>query len=123
MFDKLKQMGALASLFQNKEKLKEAGERIREKAKLIRAVGEGGAGAVRITMDGRMHVLHVELTPALTAGMAADDRTRELAGSLIADAVIAAQQSAQASMREIIDREASDLGLSDLAGELGNLLT
>lgn len=122
MFDKFKQMGAIASLLQNKDKLREAGERIRAHAQDVRAVGESGGGAVRITVDGKMKVISVELTPALVAGMAADERTRELAGSLIADAVNAAQAQAQEAMRLAIDREASDLGLPDLAGQLGNLL-
>jgi DNA-binding protein YbaB len=122
MFDRFKQMGALASLLQNKDKLKEAGARIKEKAAEIRAIGEGGAGAVRVVVDGRMKVLSVELTHALATGMANDDRTRELAGSLIADAVNAAQASAQEMMRTIIEREAGELGLGELGDELGNLI-
>lgn len=122
MFDKFKQMGALASLFQNKDKLKEAGERIKDKAQEIRAVGEGGSGAVRVTVDGRMKVLTVEMTPALTAGMAADDATRALAGSLIADAVNAAQALAQEQMRTIIEREAEEMGLGEFGSEIGKFL-
>jgi nucleoid-associated protein EbfC len=122
MLDKFKQMGAMASLFQNKEKLREAGARIKEKAQDIRATGEGGAGAVRVTVDGRMKVLNVELAPTLAAGMAADDRTRDLAGSLIADAVNAAQASAQEMMRGIIEKEAGEMGLGELGSELGKLL-
>jgi nucleoid-associated protein EbfC len=122
MFDKFKQMGAMASLFQNKDKLREAGVRLKEKAQDIRATGEGGAGAVRVTVDGRMKVLSVELAPTLASGMAADERTRELAGSLIADAVNAAQARAQEMMQTVIEKEAGELGLGDLGSELGNLL-
>lgn len=122
MFDKFKQMGALAALFQNKDKLREAGERIRDKAREVRATGEGGGGAVRVTVNGSMKVLSVELGPALVAGMAADDNTREFAGSLIAEAINAAQESAQQSMRVIIHREAEEMGLGDFAGEFGKFL-
>src|SRR5690606_29115019 len=99
MFDKLKAMGAMASLLKDKERLKAAGERIKAAAAATRATGEGGGGAVRVTVDGRMRVLEVELQPALVNGMAADDRTRELAGSLIADACNNAMAAAQAKMK------------------------
>jgi nucleoid-associated protein EbfC len=122
MFDKFKQMGALTALFQNKEKLREAGDRIREKAGAIRVEGEGGGGAVRVIVDGRMKVLRVELTPALISGITADDRTRELAGAVIADAVNAAQERAQGAMREVIEHEAGEMGLGDLGSEFGKLL-
>src|SRR5690349_16160820 len=80
MFDKLKAMGAVASLLKDKDKLREIGARIKQRAEETRAAGEGGGGAVRVTVNGQMRVLEVELTPALVAGMAADERTRQLAG-------------------------------------------
>src|SRR4051812_40254634 len=106
MFDKLKTMGAVAALMKDKEKLKATGQRVKDKAESVRAIGEGGAGAVRVTVNGQMKVLQVELTPALVSGMAADDRTRELAGSLIAEAVNNASASAQMQMRTFLEREA-----------------
>ena len=44
MFDKLKQAAALADLMKNKDKLKDAGERVREKMERTQVIGEGGAG-------------------------------------------------------------------------------
>jgi DNA-binding protein YbaB len=123
MFDKLKSMSALAALMQNKDKLKAAGERIKSKSQEIRATGEGGGGAVRVTVSGQLKVLSVELQPALVAGMAADVRTRELAGNLIAEAVNNANQSAQAQMKALIDKEARELGLPDLPADISGLLT
>jgi DNA-binding protein YbaB len=123
MFDKLKSMSALAALMQNKEKLKEAGERIKTKSQEVRATGEGGAGAVRVTVNGQMKVLTVELQPALVAGMAADDRTRALAGSLIADAVNAANQAAQQQVKTILEKEARELGLPDLPSDITGFLS
>jgi DNA-binding protein YbaB len=122
MFDKLKTMGAVAALMKDKEKLKATGQRVKDKAESVRAIGEGGAGAVRVTVNGQMKVLQVELTPALVSGMAADDRTRELAGSLIAEAVNNASASAQMQMRTFLEREAKELGLPDIPGELSGLL-
>jgi DNA-binding protein YbaB len=122
VFDKLKAMGALAGLLKDKEKLREAAERVKARAAEVRGYGSAGAGAVRATVDGRMKVLSIELEPALAGGMAADDRTRELAGSLIAEAVNDAMARAQARMREVIEKEAADLGLPGLPPDLGGLL-
>jgi len=122
MFDKIKTMGALAALMKDKEKLKEAAGRIRDLSAAIRADGEGGGGAVRVTVDGRMKVLAVELQPALVAGMAADDRTRQLAGAVIAEAVNAAMVVAQGQMRVIMEREAKELGLPEMPADLQGLL-
>jgi DNA-binding protein YbaB len=123
MFDKLKAMGAVASLLKDKEKLKAAGDRIKSAAAATRATGEGGAGAVRVTVDGKMRVITVELQPALVSGMAADDRTRELAGTLIAEACNNAMASAQAKMQVVIEKEADALGLPGLGGQLAGLLS
>ncbi len=123
MFDKLKAMGAVASLLKDKDKLKAAGERIKDAAAATRATGEGGGGAVRVTVDGKMRVIEVELQPALVSGMAADERTRSLAGNLIAEAANAAMAAAQAKMRIVIEKEARDLGLPDIPSELAGLLS
>lgn len=122
MFDKLKAMGAMASLLKDKDKLRAAGDRIKAAAQATRATGEGGAGAVRVTVDGKMKVITVELQPALVSGMAADERTRDLAGSLIAEACNNAMASAQAKMQVVIEKEAQALGLPGLGGELAGLL-
>lgn len=114
MFDKLKTMGTMAALLKDKERVKEIATRVKDKAEAVRVTGESGAGAVRVTMDGRMRVLNVELQPALVMGMAADERTRELAGNLIAEAVNNANAAAQAAMKTVLQREAKDLGLPDM---------
>jgi DNA-binding protein YbaB len=122
MFDKLKTMGAVAALLKDKDKLREMGARLKQRAEEVRAAGEAGGGAVRVTVNGQMRVLEVEMTPALVAGMAADERTRALAGSLIADAVNNATATAQAMMKTVIDKESRELGLPDLSDSLGSLL-
>ncbi len=123
MFDKIKAMGAMAALLKDKERLRESAQRIKLRAAEVRAEGESGGGAVRATVDGTMRVLKVDMQPALVAGMAADERTRELAGTLIADAVNAAIRNAQESMKVVMAREAKDMGLPDLPGDLGSLLS
>jgi DNA-binding protein YbaB len=78
---------------------------------------------VRATVDGAMKVLKVEMQPALVAGMAADEKTRELAGTLIADAVNQAIGRAQEVMKGVIAKEAGDMGLPDLPESLGSLIS
>lgn len=123
MFDKLKAMGAVAGLLKDRDKLRAAGERIKEATAAARATGEAGGGAVRVVASGRMRVVSIELAPALVAGMAADERTRELAGSLITDAVNDAMTRAQAIVQHEVSKEAQALGLGDLPADLGGLLT
>lgn len=122
MFDKIKAMGQMAAILKDKDRLKESAQRIKERAAEVRASGEAGAGAVRVVADGSMKVLSVEFQPALVMGMAADERTRALAGTLIAEAVNQAIKNAQAAMKVVIEKEARDVGLPDL-GELGGLFT
>jgi nucleoid-associated protein EbfC len=123
MFDKLKAMGQMAALLKDKERLRESAQRIKLRAAEVRAEGQAGSGAVRVTVDGTMKVLKVEMMPALVAGMAADEKTRELAGSLIADAVNEAIKLAQDKMKVIMSEEAREMGLPDLPGDIGGLLS
>mgnify|MGYP000405353096 CR=1 FL=1 len=116
MFDNLKAMGALAGLMKNKEKLKEAGDRVRSKMEATKVIGEAGAGAARAVVSGTMRVLEVELAPGLVMGMAADDKTRALAGTLITDAVNQALGRAQLAMKEAVEEEARALGLDGIPG-------
>lgn len=71
---------------------------------------------MRVVASGQLKVLSVELSPALVAGMAGDDKTRSLAGSLIVEATNEALKMAQEKLKEAIDRESKVLGLPDLGG-------
>jgi DNA-binding protein YbaB len=123
MFDKLKAMGAVASLMKNQDGLRDAAARVREKSEQTRVTGEAGGGACRVVAAGNMKIISVELSSALVAGMAADERTRQLASSLVADAVNDALRHAQERLQEQISVEAKALGLGDLpTGDLGGLL-
>lgn len=113
MFDKLKAVGALASLLKDKDKIQAAMERVKRVSEEVRAQGDAAGGAVRVTVNGQMKLLGVELAPALAAGIGADERTRELAGRAICDAANAAMASAQAKMRDVISKEMRELGLPE----------
>ena len=122
MFDKLKTMQALGSLMKNKEQLAEAGERIKAKVEAMRVVGEAGGGACRAIVNGKMKLLDLTLDPALLAGTAVDEKTRDLATSLIKDAINDATQRAQQQVQDLISREAEELGLGDIGGQIGGFL-
>ena len=123
MFDNLKGMQAVASLLKNKDKLADAGVRLKQFAEELRVTGQAGGGACRVTATGKMRIVEVVFDPALAAGMAVDDKTRELAGSLVCDAVNDALELAQAALQDRIEREAADLGMPELGSQLGGLLT
>ena len=123
MLDKLKAMQAIGSLMKNKEQLAEAGERIKSKMDAMRVDGEAGGGACRAVVNGKMKLIDLTLDPALLAGMAVDEKTRELATTLIKDAINDATENAQKQVQQLIAREADDLGLGDLAPQLTGLLS
>ncbi len=122
MFDKLKTMQALGSLMKNKEQLAEAGERIKAKIEAMRIEGEAGGGACRAAVNGKMKLLDLTLDPALLAGMAVDEKTRDLATALIKDAINDATEKAQQQVQDLISREAEELGLGDIGGQIGGFL-
>lgn len=121
MFDNMKSLGALAGLMKNKDKLREAGDRVRAKMENTKVIGEAGSGAARAIATGTMRILEVELAPGLITGMAADEKTRLLASGLIAEAVNEALRRAQLAMKEAMEEEARALGLDGVPG-LENLL-
>ena len=102
MFDSLKSMGAVASLLKDKEQLVEAGRRVQEKLEALRVTGESGSGAVRATVTGKMRVVSIEMGPAVTSGLGADEASRAMAQNLIAAAVNDAMEHAQRAARDAI---------------------
>jgi len=118
----MKMLGALAGLMKNKEKLREAGERVREKMSRTLVTGEAGAGAAKAVVSGQLRVVSVELAPGLIVGMAADPSTRALASNLIAEAVNAGLALAQAALKAAMDEEAKALGLEGMLPDAGALL-
>ncbi|QNN24586.1 YbaB/EbfC family nucleoid-associated protein [Planctomycetales bacterium ZRK34] len=103
MFDQFKNLGAL---------MKNAGQ-IREKAEQLKAElerktveGEAGGGAVRVTMNGKMRVLRVDIDQPMMAAFASggdDDKTmvEELIAAAVNNAVDKVQEMIAEQMREI----------------------
>ncbi len=122
MFDNMKMLGAMAGLMKNKEKLREASDRVRAKMEQTRVSGEAGGGAARAVVSGTLQVIEVQLSPSLVMGMAGDAKTHELASGLIAEAVNAALREAQGKIKAAMQEEAKALGLEGVLPELGNML-
>lgn len=121
MFDKFKAMGALGALLKHRDKLREAGERIKAKAKETVAEREAGGGAVRVSANGRMELVRVELSPALMSGLQ-DPAQKELAEGLVVEAANEALRAAQQMMEGVVRQEAEEMGLGDFAGDIAGLL-
>lgn len=122
MFDQMKQMGAIAGLLKNKEKLAEAGARVKRTLEERPVTGEAGGGAIRVTVGGEMKVRRVEIAPAIAAGLGAGDEARMQIENLIAEATNDAMRLAQLRLKEAVDREAAELGIEGLGDQLGGLL-
>jgi len=122
MFDQLKMMGQVAGLFKDKERLREVGDRVKRELEAIRAEGEAGGGAVRVTASGSLEILSVRLEPAVAAGLGADDATRAQVETLITEAANDAIRRARERAAQALEREAAALGLPAIPPEVRKLL-
>ena len=122
MFDQMKQMGTIAGLLKNKDKLAEAGARVKRTLEERPVTGEAGGGAIRVTVGGEMKVTRVEIAPAIAAGLGAGDEALRQIEALIAEATNDAMRLAQLRLKEAVDREAAELGIEGLGDQIGGLL-
>ena len=113
-------MGTLANLARNKERLREVAQRVAKRLDAARVMGEAGSGAVRVTANGQLRIVLVEISPALVT--ATDASHKELAEGLIAEATNRALAQARLAARDIINDEAQGLGLPELPEDLGGVL-
>lgn len=123
MFDNLKALGAMSALMKNKDKFAEAAQRVRAELERARVTGESGSGLVKAVASGEMKLVSLEMSPALTAGIGSSESDRAMASGLITEAVNNALLRARERAQDIIRKESQALGLPDLPGDLGNLLS
>lgn len=109
-----KTMGAIAGLLKNRDKIEAAAQRIKEQLVATEVTGEAAGGAVRAVVGGDLKVRSINLEPAVTQGLGADDASRQMAQSLIIEAVNDGMTKAQHAARDIVQREATELGLPQL---------
>lgn len=118
MFDQFKAMGALAGLMKNRDKIREAGERMQASLEAARIVGQSGGGLVRVEVSGRLRVQGVEIDPSVASAMG-DDRSRREAERLITEAVNDAMRAAERVIQQESQRMARELGIEDMPGMEG----
>ncbi len=121
MFEQMKAMGALAGLMRDKERLAEISEKVQETLERVRVVGEGGGGAVRVVMSGKMNVESVEFDPSFAQGMGASDESRMMGQELVKEAVNDASAKARIVLQKEMSRLSEELGLPEIPG-MGSLL-
>lgn len=123
MFDQFKAMGALAGLMKNREKIKEAGERMQRTLEAARIVGQAGGGLVRVEVSGRLRIEKIDVDPSVASAMPTDEGRRQ-AQLLIAEATNDALRAAERVIQQETQRMARELGIEDMPGldKLGGLL-
>ena len=120
MMDALKAAGAMAQLMKNKDALRDAGVRVKQKLAELRCGGSAGGGAVRVTVSGEMRVMEVHIEPAAASALA-DSASRVMVEQMIVEATNDALDRAKACAQQEMQREAEAMGLGDFAG-LGKLM-
>lgn len=117
MFDKFKN---IASLMSNAGQIKEKFAQLQEQLGHKTADGESGAGAVRVTVNGRFEVLRVQLDRSMVRtliGSDSDDGDTAEDLRMIEDLIAAATNAAMMKARELVKEEMREItGGMDLPG-------
>ncbi len=124
MFDNLKGMAGLAGLLKDLPKIKARLEEAKEQLGARTVTGETGGGAVRVTANGLLKIVSVEMDQALMAGLieSADAGDKAMAEDLIAGAVNAALTKARELAEQEMAAAAGELGLPLPPGGLSGLI-
>ncbi len=121
MLDQMKNLKQLAGMLGNAGQMKERFEQLNAELEKMSIEADAGAGAVRVTVNGKMRVQRVQLDPAMVAALAGEgaDADREMVEELIASAVNAAQDKAQEAVREQVGQLTGGMNLPGMEGLLG----
>ena len=115
MFDQLKNLKQLAGLMGNPAELKEKFDAVQRELAARSVEAEAGAGAVRVTVSGKLEVLNIQLDPALITTLLDADSPRSddhaLIEQLIVTATNDAMKKAQALIRDEMSTAAGGLNL------------
>ncbi len=116
MFDQLKNFKQLAGLMGNLGDIREKIDRVQAELGNKTVEADSGAGAVRVTMNGRFEVLAVQVDPAMVSVLAGvgTDADRAMVEELIASAMNAAVLKAQELLKQTIGEAAGGMGLPGL---------
>ena len=121
MFDQLKNMKQLAGMLGNMGELKERFEQMQAELATRTVDAEAGAGAVRVTVNGRMELVNLQIDPAMVATLAGagSDADRAMIEELIQTAVNHGIANAQQMMKEALAEQAGGMNLPGMDGLLG----
>lgn len=116
MFDQLKNMKDLASLMGNLGGLKEKMEQAQAELATKTVEGESGAGAVRVTMNGKFEVVDIAVDPVMISTLAGvgSDADRQMVEELIASAMNAAVIKVQELLKDTLGEATGGLNLPGL---------
>ncbi len=124
MFD-LKGLAGMAGLMKDLPRLKARMEEMKRRLADLSCEAETGGGAVRVTVNGQLQVVSLQVDQVLLAGLVdpgnADDRA--MAEDLVAGAVNSAIEKARQMAEQEFASVARELGLPLPPGVLGGLLT
>lgn len=119
MFDQMKMMKQLAGMMGNLGDIREKIEGVQDELSQKTVEAQAGAGAVRVTMNGKFEVLSVQIDPAMVTVLAGagTDADRAMVEELIASAMNAAVAQVQELLKQTLTEAATGLpGMPDLPG-------
>lgn len=122
VFDQFKQLKGLAGLMGQLPEMKKKMEAFQASLAEKTASGDAGAGAVRVTVNGRFQVQRIEIDPAMLGALTGTgaDADREMVEELIAAAVNEAMTRVQELLREEMSQLSGGLpGLDQWMGPGG----
>ncbi len=114
MLEAFKAAGAFANLMRNRETVVQAVSRVKTTLDNKKITAEGGGGAVKVTMTGRMRILDLEVDAKMLAP--SDEEGLKFTRQIITDAVNKAIAKAQEQAGKEIAQEMSTLGLPSIPG-------
>jgi DNA-binding YbaB/EbfC family protein len=124
MFDNLKGLAGLSGLMKDLPRIRARMEQVKARLGGLTVEAQTGGGAVRVTANGLLKVVAVEMDRALLAGLIDTDDPDDhaMAQDLIAGAVNAALEKAREMAEQEVAAAAAELGLPMPPGGLGGLL-
>ena len=122
MFDQMKMMKQLAGVMGNLGDIRAKFEQVQAELGEKTVQAESGAGAVRVTMNGRFEVVKVQVDPAMVTVLAGagTDADRAMVEELIASAMNAAVVQVQELLKQTLGEAALGMGLDGGFGNIPN---
>jgi DNA-binding protein YbaB len=125
MFDNLKGLAGLAGIMKDLPKIKAKIEEVKQRLGETTVTSETGGGAVRVTANGLLRVVSIDMDQSLIGGLV--DPTLEQDRALAQDLIVGAVNSALTKARELAEHEmagaAEEMGLPLPPGGLSGLVS